>query len=178
METLGRWAGVAENVGDELTFIVVSDATGQGMFRSDLRIATDPNAPNFRAETIAADKLQRDTSGDKDPGRVASVFSPINQDSPTNDEKVYPYPAEEMVGQTFMQEDPTNGYIIRTEIVRMLKKGAEDTTQQIKFLAEPKNGTQSVESIMNYTDLCDIVQAQVQAMEDGTDDDLPTSTSS
>jgi hypothetical protein len=56
----------------------------------------------------------------------------------------------------------------------MLKKGAEDTTQQIKFLVESKNGTQSVESIMNYVDLCDIVEAQVQAMEDGTDGGLLT----
>jgi hypothetical protein len=47
VETLGRWAGIAENVSDELTFIVVSDATSQAMFRSDLRTATDPNAPNF-----------------------------------------------------------------------------------------------------------------------------------
>jgi hypothetical protein len=78
------------------------------------------------------------------------------------------------VGKTFMQEDPTNGDIIRTEIVRMLKKGAEDTTQQIKFLVESKNSTQSVESTMNYADLCDIVEAQVQAMEDGTDDGLLT----
>jgi hypothetical protein len=174
VETLGRWAGIAENVGDELMFIVVSEATCQAMFRSDLRTATNPNAPNFRAETIAADKLFRDTSGDKDLGRIASVFSPINQDPLVNSERVYPYPTEEMIGRTFMQEDPTNGDIIRTEIVRMLKKGAEDTTQQIKFLVESKNGTQSIESIMNYTDLCDIVEAQVQAMEDGTDDSLLT----
>jgi hypothetical protein len=64
IETLGRWAGVAEHVGDELTFIVVSDATSHAMFRSDLRTATDPNAPNFQAETKAADKLFTDTSSE------------------------------------------------------------------------------------------------------------------
>jgi hypothetical protein len=53
IECLGRWAGVAKHVGDELTYIVISEKTGHAIFLSDIRTATDPNAPNFCAEVIA-----------------------------------------------------------------------------------------------------------------------------
>jgi hypothetical protein len=100
-ECLGRWAGVAKHVGDELTFIVVSDKTGHAMFRSDLRTVTDPNAPNFQAKTIAADHLA--SSGAQDPG---SVFSPIGQLPEVGEVKrVYPYALDDLVGKTFMCEE-------------------------------------------------------------------------
>jgi hypothetical protein len=49
-EEFGRWAGVADHVGDELTYLVVAANTGHAMYRSDFRTATEPNAPNLRAE--------------------------------------------------------------------------------------------------------------------------------
>jgi hypothetical protein len=73
-----------------------------------------------------------------------------------------------------MQEDTTNGDIIRTEIVQMLKQGDNDTAQHIKFIVESKNGEQSIESIVDYVQLCDIIEAQIQTLEDGTDDSLLT----
>jgi hypothetical protein len=50
-ECLGRWAGVAEHVGDELTYIIVNESTHQAIFRSDIRTAADPNAPNFSSRS-------------------------------------------------------------------------------------------------------------------------------
>jgi Reverse transcriptase (RNA-dependent DNA polymerase) len=179
VEQLGRWAGVAEHVGDELTYIIVSDATGHAMFRSDLRTATDPNSPNFRAETVAADarsakERKRQSSGDKDTGSN-TIFSPYGTEERVDaDEKVYPFTPEDLLGKTFMREDPTNGDIIRSEIVRMLKKHSEDTHKGLKFLVETKNGDQTAEEVMDYIELCDIVEAQVKAIEDGTDGGLLT----
>jgi hypothetical protein len=94
LETLGRWAGVAEHVGDELTFIVVSNETSHALFHSDLQTAADPNAPNFRAETNNVDKMFTSSSKDKDP-RSTSVFSPISTDTQDPLEKVYPYLPED-----------------------------------------------------------------------------------
>jgi hypothetical protein len=65
-ECLGRWAGVAEHVGDELTYIVANKSTHQAIFRSDIRTATDPNAPNFRAEVIQGMNIK--PSAPKDEG--------------------------------------------------------------------------------------------------------------
>jgi hypothetical protein len=178
-EVLGRWAGIAEHVGDELTFVVISDATGHAMYRSDLRTTADPNAPNFRAESVAADALNAKnkhglSSGVKDPGST-SVFLPIGQEAPSDsDEKVYPFTPEDLIGKIFMRKDPANGDIVRSKIVRMLKKEAEATTQRVKFLVETKNGTQTAEEVMDYVELCYIVEAQVRAIEDGTNDGLLT----
>jgi hypothetical protein len=82
---------------------------------------------------------------------------------------VYPFTPEDLVGKVFMQEDKSNGDIIRSEIVRMLKNDTEDTHRRVKFLVESKNGHQTAEEVMEYVQLCDIIEAQVQAVEDGTD---------
>jgi hypothetical protein len=169
-ECLGRWAGVAEHVGDELTFIVVSDKTGHAILRSDLRTATDPNAPNFRAETIAVDHLA--SSGAQDPG---SVFSPIGLLPEVGEvERVYPYAPDDLVGKTFVREDQSTGDFIRYEIVRMLKKESEATKEKLQYLVENRNGDQSTEEVMDYTELCDIVEAQIEAVDNGESGGLLT----
>jgi hypothetical protein len=57
-ECLGQWAGVAEHVGEELTYIVISVKTGHAIYRLDIRNAADPNTPNFRAEVEDEAKLK------------------------------------------------------------------------------------------------------------------------
>jgi hypothetical protein len=119
-EQLGRWVGVAEHVGDELTFMVISDATGQVMYLSDLRTVTDPNAPNFKAKTRAADAKQR-TSGDTNTGSQ-HVFAPIDiDDTVKNVDKVYPFTPEELIGKAFMKEDPLMGDLTRLEVVKIIE---------------------------------------------------------
>jgi hypothetical protein len=96
-ECLGRWAGVAEHVGDELTYIVISQKTNHAIYRSDIRTATDPNAPNFRAEVEAESKLQ--PSVPKDEGSQ-SIFPSFGVDDHHDEiEKVYPIAPEELVGK-------------------------------------------------------------------------------
>jgi hypothetical protein len=159
-ECLGRWAGVTEHVGDELTYTAVNEITHQAIFRSDIRTATDPNAPNFRAEVIHGMTIQ--PSAPKDEGSM-SIF-PAFRDEPPATQKVYPVTPEELIGKTIMREDK-DGSIVRTEVVWMLKKDASDTQKQIKFLVETKNGEASAEDIMEYNELCDIVEHQLDAIE-------------
>jgi hypothetical protein len=169
-ECLGRWAGVAEHVGEELTFIVVLEKTGHAMFRLDLLTATDSNAPNFRAKTVAADHLV--SSGAQDPG---SAFSPIGQLPEVGEvEKVYPYAPEDLVGKTFMREEQGTGDFIRYEIVRLLKKESEATKEKLQYLVENRNGNQSTEEVMDYAELCDIVEAQIEAVDNGENGGLLT----
>jgi hypothetical protein len=162
---------VAEHVEDELTFIVVSDKTGHAMFRSDLQTATDPNAPNFRAKTVAADHLT--SSGAQDLG--SEVFSPIGQLPEVGEvERVYPYALDDLVGKTFMCEDQGTGDFIRYEIVQMLKKETEATKEQLKYLVENRNSDQTMEEAMDYNELCNIVEAQIKAMDNSESGGLLT----
>jgi hypothetical protein len=73
-----------------------------------------------------------------------------------------------------MLEDGGTGDFIRYEIVRLLKKESEATKEKTKYLIESKNGTQTTEEVMDYNELCDIVDAQMAAMENGEDDGLLT----
>jgi hypothetical protein len=63
-----------------------------------------------------------------------------------------------------MREDD-DGNIVRSEIVRMLKKDSDDTQKQIKFLVDTKNGEQSSEEVLDYNVLCDLVEEQLLALE-------------
>jgi hypothetical protein len=179
VEQLGRWASVADHDGNELTYIVISNAMGHAMYRSDLQTATDPNSPNFRVETVAADALSAkgrkgQSSGDKDTGSNTICLPYGTTEQVDADKKVYPFSPEDLLSKTFMHKDPTNCDVIRSEIVRMLKKQREDTHKGLKFLVETKNCDQTAKEVMDYTELCKIVEAQVKAIEDGTDGGLLT----
>jgi hypothetical protein len=117
-ECLGRWAGVADHVGDELTYVVISNKTGHAMYRSDLRTATDPNAPNFRAEVIAGDNLLKKPTVDRKGTGSQPLFPSFGEEEK---DKVYPFAPEELLGMSYHKEDE-NGAIVRVEIVRLLKQ--------------------------------------------------------
>jgi hypothetical protein len=163
-ECLGCWAGVAEHVGDELTYVVVSNKTGHAMYRSDLRTATDPNAPNFCSEVVAGDKLFKKPSSDsKGTGSHQPLFLSFCDDE---EEKHYPFAPEELLGKVFHQED-ANGNIARVEIVRLLKQDALDTEKRVQFLVESHQAGETAESVMEYNEVCDIAEAQLHAIKHG-----------
>ena len=54
-EKQGRWAGVAENMGDTLTYIIVSDDTEKAVYRSILCPVTEEDV-NVTTERYAKSK--------------------------------------------------------------------------------------------------------------------------
>ena len=49
-ERRGRWVGVAENCGDVLTYMILTDDTEQVVFRSVVRSAMSQPDPNLRTD--------------------------------------------------------------------------------------------------------------------------------
>ena len=47
-EKLGRWVGVATNIGDALTYLILDDASQCVVLRSLVRSALNPQHPNLR----------------------------------------------------------------------------------------------------------------------------------
>jgi hypothetical protein len=95
--------------------------------------------------------------------RGASLFSlPLGKVNKKCSPKTFT-PAK-MIGKTIMHEDK-DGNIVRSEIVRMLKRDSEDTQKRVKFLLETKNGEQTAEEVMEYNDLCDLVEEQLAAIK-------------
>ena len=59
-EKRGRWVGVAENVGDILTYQILTEDTRQVINRSVIRSALDPDNINYRAEFPEEPSAPRD----------------------------------------------------------------------------------------------------------------------
>jgi hypothetical protein len=162
VEEFGRWAGVAEHVGDELTYVVVATGTGNAVFRSDVRTASNPNAPNLQAENNAVAQLQSPNAQGTGSMDVFEVSKPIE-----DDERIYPYAPEDLIWKAFLREDVANGDLVRAEIVQQLKTEHDNNGRNLKFLVETTNGDKTIEHIMDYAVLCDLVEAQMEAVDKG-----------
>jgi hypothetical protein len=94
------------------------------------------------------------------------AFAPT--DPVEEDERIYHYAPEDLIGKAFLREDDANGDLVRAEIVQQLKTEHEDTGRNLKFLVETTNGDRTIEHIMDYADLCDLVEAQMEAVDQGS----------
>jgi DNA topoisomerase IA len=59
-----------------------------------------------------------------------------------------------------MRED-AEGNIIQSEIVRMLKQDKEDKRKRVQFLVETKNGNDTAEEVIDYNELCNLVEKKL-----------------
>jgi hypothetical protein len=94
------------------------------------------------------------------------LIFPAFGDEPPATNQIYPFTPEEL--------EDKDGSIVQTEIVRMLKKDSTNTLKRIKFLVETKNGEESAEEIMEYNELCDIVENQLEAIDNNPHGGLRT----
>ena len=95
-EKRGRWVGVAENVGDVLTYHVLTEDTGRVIQRSVLRSALDPENINYRAEFP--------TSPSASENKFVSSTSDIVVPGLDPNELVLPkFSPDELIGHTFIR---------------------------------------------------------------------------
>jgi hypothetical protein len=81
-ENSGRFVGIAENFGDALEFLVLTDDTHGVIGRSDIRIADDPLDPNQRVivtpvPNVSADRESESKIFISTDGKVP-VFTPLD----------------------------------------------------------------------------------------------------
>jgi hypothetical protein len=99
---LGRFVGIAENVGHFTTFKILTDDTKKIIFRSNIRgSALDPKAKNLRLDPISGEtsipfiiksRHESDSSDNKEYQRTPSTM-PIFHPS-------------DLVGKTFLMDPP------------------------------------------------------------------------
>ena len=56
-ELKGRFVGIAENVGHAMTFKILTDDTQKIIYRSNVRSALDPSAPNLRMDLLDGEEI-------------------------------------------------------------------------------------------------------------------------
>ena len=174
-EKLGRWVGVADNIGDVLTWWVLTDDTKQVIPRSVIRTALDSNNQNLRAMNPDLDPLDiidqdNSTSTDGETAGTQSeaarqnfmnhIYSTADISVPGVDPaevKLPRFTIDELMGRTFLL--PTeDGQRLRAEIVHKINDLDAQNHQNIKLLC--KVGDEGAEQILTYQELCDLIDEQ------------------
>jgi hypothetical protein len=84
-EKSGRWVGVAENKGDALTYLILTDDTNKVITHSAVRTALDPTNPNLRArpnpgfsQATSDGTTSSPSSGDGESPSTPILFSALD----------------------------------------------------------------------------------------------------
>jgi hypothetical protein len=126
-EKLGRWVGVAEHIGDALTYLVLDDVSEQVILRS----ALDPQHPNLRtANTSAHDG--------EESGGTAVITSLRDMLSPSVDHAQIALPTflpHELLGKTFLYTTQY-GEQVKVQVVKKINDLDATDHRNIKFLID------------------------------------------
>lgn len=159
-ERMGRWLGVARNVGDALTYYVLAQDTKELVIRSVLRAANEVETQNIRANpAFEAGEMEQD-SGQASPLQLQSIMPKpdlVSEHSPST-AKLPRFSPEELIGTTFIREQE-DGQKLRAKIIRKIEDQDANNHQNLKFLL--KLGDGSLEEIIAYTELSDAVEKQI-----------------
>ena len=169
-EKLGRWVGVAENVGDVLTWWVLTDDTKKVIPRSVLRSALDGKNPNLRASNPADDPLgiieEANSFSTDGEGTAAEqvkqrLYSTADFVLPPgvdpSEQKLPRFSIEELMGRSFLL-DREDGQRLRAEIVKKINDQDAENHKNIKLLC--KVGDEGAEEILSYQEICDLIDQQ------------------
>ena len=137
-EELGHWVGIADHVGDALTFKLLS-SSDKIIYRSVFKSALDPT---LRRKRLAPVDGETNHAGDK-------VFVRSNLDTSATNGQTIPrrmptIDPKDLLGRTFLKETEADGQRFRARIVRAItEKDAElqRDPEHIKFLCEVDGNT-------------------------------------
>ena len=120
-----------------------------------MRTATDPKNPNLRVESKALDALA-------DGEQKESIFQASEllhgSENPTK-VKLPKFSPADLLGVKYLHER-ADGSKLRAKVIRKLQSDAEDAHKQIRFLIQMGDGEQTVDDVISYTELCDIIEEQ------------------
>ena len=165
-ELSGRWMGVNPDVGDVLTYYIMTDDTRQIISRSVIRSALDENNVNIRAEigTIPSaggedgenpreedsSKAHLTTGAEIKQTSLPAAFDPAEVKLPK-------FSPQELLGLSFLKEQE-DGTMIRAKVTKKIDDLDAKNHKNIKMLIEV--GEDGYEELLSYTELSDIIEEQ------------------
>jgi len=152
-EKLGYWVGFADNVGDAMTWKILTE-DNHVIYRSSIRPADD-DSRNLRVDPVK--------------GELSSSKPIIFVRSKEDDEGLTDSPrpmatlqAEDLIGRTFLKSPESNGERLRAKIVRTIYDPDEETKdikEAIKFLLNVGEGR--AEEIITYHQLMEHIEQDI-----------------
>jgi hypothetical protein len=152
-EKSGTWCGVAEDQGDILTYLVLTDDTEEIIARSNIRSANDPGHPNLRAVPGFGEQ----STDDAPTPTLFSASDLTGLDIAPPDLKLPHFSPDDLLGLTFIRDMP-DGRKFRASVARKIKDDDAENHQKIKFLVEMANG--ELDDIIAYNELSNIIEDQ------------------
>ncbi|MGL4933427.1 MAG: hypothetical protein ACRC4P_08975, partial [Aeromonas sp.] len=143
-EASGRWVGIANNVGDALTYKILTDDTQKIIFRSAVR-ARDSNEPNNRIETV---------SPMEEEGTKRGIIR--SKERPLPNVQAIEFTPDDLLGRTFLDQPAEDGTRFRKRIAEKIVQ-RDENEEKVKFLVTLPDGG---EEIIAYNDLLDIIGEQ------------------
>jgi hypothetical protein len=166
-EKLGRWVGVAENVGDALTWWILTEDTKKVIPRSVVRSALHTNNPNLRAMNILDDPLNlvanpnpmdgEESGNSAVPKFIHSTADISYPERNPSELKLPRFSIEEIMGRTFLF-DTKDGQKLRAQVIRKINDQDAKNHQNIKLLCNV--GDDGAEEIITYQEICDLLEEQ------------------
>ena len=148
-ERRGYFVGIAENVGHQMTFKILTDDTNKVICRSNVRSAASTADRNRRLDILG---------GEISTDSLATPTLKSSADFPSSAKPDYfkatlSKPAD-LLGRSFLSDEDNLGQRHRTHIVRALDKLTDDLNKEparIQFIVN-RNGS-DVEEIMSYNEI-------------------------
>ena len=154
-EKLGRMVGISENVGDILTFLILTNDTNKLIYRSAVRSAFTTTDKNLRASSFYK------TPTDKKP-----VKQVVKSRERVPDIKSPTFSCDDLIGHSFLMEPQEDGTRLRARVARKIIE-MEDNKEKVKFLLTLDEADR--DEIIEYNDLLEIINSQIQAELDNPD---------
>jgi hypothetical protein len=145
-ERSGRWVGVASNVGDALTYKILTDDTGEIIYRSAVRPRADDVNPNTRVTS---------ESFVESPDKGRNIIK--SRDFALPDVRGRDFNPDDLVGRTFLAQEQEDGTRFRKRISEKIVE-MENGEKRIKFLVRRSESDQ--EEILSHDELINLIADQ------------------
>ena len=184
-ERAGYWVGVADNIGDALTFKILDAKTNRLINRSSVR-ADNVTQPNKRADTDfppkdgesnfiphkednAVQDLQEKYTDSKLKEQAQYVFSRGDEDQASSS-GVKPMPEfdpSDLIGRTFLKPEDNNKNKHRARVAEIIYDTTEDLAKKINIKLEV--GEEKAHEIISYNKLLDYIEQDNYANDLGNE---------
>jgi uncharacterized membrane protein YgcG len=166
-EKTGRFVGFAPNIGDILTFRILTDDTNELITRSVVRPRTTSTDPNRRLDPFGGEENQPVVKTVR-----AITYRQNDADDPLSRDDVLPTDApspqgpltpDELIGRSFLLEEDEDGQRLKAKIVKKIIAYDEEVQKEIiKFLVEVPDG--KMDQLRDYADLLEALEQQSETV--------------
>jgi hypothetical protein len=156
-EQRGRFVGIADSVGDALTYKILNDSTNKILYRSSVRSANIPGATNLRL-----------TAQDGESGPKPIKFIKSRRTEKKNSYAIKELPGftpDDLIGRTFLTDTRDDGERFRARITRKILD--PDKPSDVKFLVEINDG--EYDEILAYNEILDKIETDLDKEFHDTD---------